>query len=83
LYFYFDTAIVLLVMSVRMRHTRAHTKNRRSHHAMKAVTLGVCDNCSEPRPSHKMCQNCGQYRGRVVVDIVAKKEKETKNSQAK
>ncbi len=67
-----------------MRHTRAHTKNRRSHHAMKAMTLGVCENCSAPRPQHKMCQKCGHYRGRVVTSIVEKKEKEIKkNSQDK
>jgi len=58
-------------MVVRMRHTRAHTANRRSHHALKAQKLAVCE-CGSPRVSHRACPSCGRYRGRVVVDIAAK-----------
>ncbi len=61
-------------MVVRMRHTRAHTANRRSHHALKAHTLALCE-CGSPRVSHRACPNCGRYRGRVVVDLVKKAEK--------
>ncbi|HEV7449638.1 MAG TPA: 50S ribosomal protein L32 [Candidatus Paceibacterota bacterium] len=58
-------------MVVRMRHTRAHTANRRSHHALKAQKLAVCE-CGAPRVSHRACQTCGRYRGRIVVDVAAK-----------
>jgi large subunit ribosomal protein L32 len=58
-------------MVVRMRHTRAHTANRRSHHALKAQKLAVCE-CGAPRVSHRACPSCGRYRGRVVVDVAAK-----------
>ncbi len=58
-------------MEVRMRHTRAHTANRRSHHALKAQKLSVCE-CGAPRVSHRACPSCGRYRGRVVVDVAAK-----------
>ena len=58
-------------MVVRMRHTRAHTANRRSHHALKAQKLSVCE-CGAPRVSHRACASCGRYRGRVVVDFAAK-----------
>ncbi len=61
-------------MVVRMRHTRAHTANRRSHHALRAHTLAVCE-CGHARVSHRACPNCGRYRGRVVVDLVKKAEK--------
>ena len=53
-----------------MRHTRAHTANRRSHHALKAQKLAVCE-CGAPRVSHRACAACGRYRGRVVVDFAA------------
>lgn len=58
-------------MVVRMRHTRAHTANRRSHHALKAQKLAVCE-CGAPRVSHRACAACGRYRGRIVVDVAAK-----------
>ncbi len=58
-------------MVVRMRHTRAHTANRRSHHALKAQTLATCE-CGAVRVSHRACASCGRYRGRVVVDVAKK-----------
>ena len=63
-------------MVVRMRHTRSHTANRRSHHALKAQTLAVCE-CGAPRVSHRACQACGRYKGRVVVDFAAKASAKT------
>ncbi|OGC83326.1 50S ribosomal protein L32 [Candidatus Adlerbacteria bacterium RIFCSPHIGHO2_02_FULL_52_17] len=58
-------------MVVRMRHTRAHTANRRSHHALKAQVLSVCE-CGAARLSHRACASCGRYKGRVVIDHVSK-----------
>jgi ribosomal protein L32 len=56
-----------------MRHTRSHTKNRRSHHALKdnAVTS---DETGTKHLRHRASKD-GRYRGRQVVDAVAKVEK--------
>ena len=67
-------------MVVRMRHTRAHTANRRSHHALKAKTLAVCE-CGAARVSHRACQACGRYKGRVVVNVAAKAQKKAERRQ--
>lgn len=72
-------------MVVRMRHTRAHTANRRSHHALTGPRLSTCAKCSALHLRHKMCANCGTYRGKEVVDVlkkVAKKEKKMKAQAA-
>ena len=60
-------------MVVRMRHTRAHTANRRSHHALKATNLVTCSNCQAMTKSHMVCDACGYYKGKQVIKIKAKK----------
>ena len=76
-------AIVLATMVIRMRHTRAHTKNRRSHHALKAPTLAVCSNCEAKHRPHHMCLECGFYNGKMVVDMTAKKKAREERLAAK
>ena len=66
-----------------MRHTRAHTANRRSHHALKAPTLAACSNCGSQHRPHHMCLECGFYKGRQVIDLKAQKDKRTARMQAK
>jgi large subunit ribosomal protein L32 len=70
-------------MVIRMRHTRAHTKNRRSHHGLKAATLTVCKNCGAEHRPHHMCLECGFYKGRQVMDLSGQKAKREARMQAK
>jgi len=62
-------------MSVRMRHTRAHTANRRSHHALSEARLSTCEKCGAKHLRHRMCAQCGSYRGKEIIDVTAKLEK--------
>jgi large subunit ribosomal protein L32 len=66
-----------------MRHTKSHTGNRRSHHALKAANLSKCSHCGEMHRPHHMCLNCGYYNGRQVMDLVKKKEEREARIQAK
>ena len=61
-------------MVVRMRHTRAHTKNRRSHHALSKPALSK-DEAGNPHMRHRLSKMTGTYRGRKVIDLAAKLEK--------
>ena len=70
-------------MVVRMRHTRAHTANRRSHHALKSKNLVPCQKCDVLREQHKACHNCGDYKGRNVVAKLTKTEKVAKKTAVK
>lgn len=70
-------------MVVRMRHTKGQTGSRRSHHALKAPTLSKCTNCGAEHRPHHMCLNCGFYKGRVVIDLLAKKKGRDERMAAK
>jgi large subunit ribosomal protein L32 len=70
-------------MVIRMRHTRSHTGNRRSHHALKAANLSVCSHCGGQHRPHHMCLECGYYNGRQVMDLSALKAKRDARIQAK
>ncbi|MEI6238453.1 MAG: 50S ribosomal protein L32 [bacterium] len=68
----------------RMRATRAHRDNRRSHHALTGVRLSKCSNCGGVHQSHTVCVTCGYYNGRQVIDVkaaITKKAKKTKEAE--
>ncbi len=65
-------------MVIRMRHTRAHTKNRRSHHALKANTINVDEKTKTSSLRHRVNMETGMYRGRQVIDVVKKIAKAAK-----
>ena len=70
-------------MVVRMRSTRSHTGNRRSHHALANVSFSKCENCKALKRRHTVCSGCGFYRGKKVLDLVKKTEKRQKKEKVK
>lgn len=65
----------------RMRSTRSHTGNRRSHHALDDVRLSKCTNCGSQHIRHTMCDKCGTYKGKKVIDMTAIVAKKTAKKQ--
>lgn len=59
-------------MSVRMRHTSGHTRNRRSHHALKNTNLVVDKESGKLRLPHRLDESTGKYRGKLIVPERAK-----------
>ncbi|OHA40086.1 MAG: 50S ribosomal protein L32 [Candidatus Taylorbacteria bacterium RIFCSPLOWO2_12_FULL_47_20] len=57
-------------MVVRMRSTRSHTNNRRSHDSIKLAALAVCAECGKEKLSRVVCANCGKYNGKTVIDVM-------------
>jgi large subunit ribosomal protein L32 len=68
-------------MVVRMRHTRSHTANRRSHHALSAPKVTVDAKTGGTHLRHRIDMTTGMYKGRKVIDVVKKVAK--KQSKAK
>ncbi|HEV2984882.1 MAG TPA: 50S ribosomal protein L32 [Vicinamibacterales bacterium] len=48
----------------KRRHSKTRTAKRRTHDTLKPVGLSECPHCHEPKPPHRVCANCGYYRGR-------------------
>lgn len=66
-------------MSIRMRNTRGHTGNRRSHHALEATKVVVDKESGNLRLPHHIDEATGMYRGRQIAapsaPRVSKKDK--------
>ncbi|MFT6361041.1 MAG: large subunit ribosomal protein L32 [Candidatus Paceibacteria bacterium] len=68
-------------MVIRMRSTRSHTGNRRSHHALKANTIVTDPDTNTSRLRHRVDMTTGMYRGRQVIDITKLAAKKAKRTQ--
>ncbi|MCE5319141.1 MAG: 50S ribosomal protein L32 [Parachlamydia sp.] len=52
----------------RNRHSNARKNSKRSHHAKKPKQISKCGNCGSPRLPHTLCQSCGAYGNRIMVE---------------
>ena len=66
-------------MSIRMRHTKGHSGNRRSHHALKNRTVVKDKESGNLRLPHRLDEATGMYRGKQIAPAqgvrVAKEKK--------
>ena len=67
----------------KQRHTKSRRNRRRSHLALKEKELSSCPKCGEPILSHRYCANCGFYKDKEVVDVLARLEKKEKKQKEK
>lgn len=66
-----------------MRHTKGKRNRIRSHHALKQARFNVCGQCGKSVLPHIVCQNCGYYRDRKVIDVLAKLDKKDRKKKEK
>ena len=72
-------------MSIRMRHTRGHTNNRRSHHALKSMKVVKDKDSGNLRLPHRLDETTGMYRGQQLFTpkVKAKGMKKSKGVEPK
>jgi large subunit ribosomal protein L32 len=58
-------------MAVPKRKTpRSKTHSRRSANMKLALPAkSICPQCGAAKLPHRVCTNCGTYRGRQVIDV--------------
>lgn len=50
------------------RTSKTRKRMRRSHWKLQAPGIVECPQCHEPKLAHRVCKNCGHYKGRSVVE---------------
>ncbi|MBI5133909.1 MAG: 50S ribosomal protein L32 [Candidatus Taylorbacteria bacterium] len=68
-------------MVVRMRSTRSHTGNRRSHHALKNPALTVDSKTGTVHLRHRASAITGKYKGIVAIDVDKRAQKKAKKAK--
>jgi large subunit ribosomal protein L32 len=59
----------------KRKHSKGRRDRRRSQDALILSNLVACSNCGNKRLPHTVCDNCGYFKGREVVQV--KKEKKS------
>jgi large subunit ribosomal protein L32 len=80
---FFVQCSIVLSMTVRMRHTPSHSKNRRSHHGLKTPNVISCTKCKTDVLPHMICVNCGYYKGKEEINVLKKLTKKEKKQKEK
>ncbi|MGY4689720.1 50S ribosomal protein L32 [Salibacterium sp. K-3] len=50
------------------RSTKTRKNKRRTHHKLTVKGMVECPDCGEMKLSHRICRNCGSYKGDTVVE---------------
>jgi len=53
----------------KKRHSRARQGKRRAAIKLSVQKTVKCENCGQQHFPHRICENCGYYKGQEVVKI--------------
>jgi large subunit ribosomal protein L32 len=54
------------------RHSRARKNKRRANWKLSQPNIALCPECQEPTLPHRVCQSCGTYKGKKIIEVVEK-----------
>lgn len=52
----------------KRKHSKTRRDKRRTHDKAVAPTLYTCPNCKSAAIYHRVCPECGYYRGKLAVE---------------
>ncbi len=48
--------------------SKTRRDKRRTHYKATEPALGACSNCGTSKLMHRVCPECGYYRGKVAIE---------------
>jgi large subunit ribosomal protein L32 len=67
----------------KQRHTHFRRDRARKELELKPKDTKKCEKCGKPKLPHRICPNCGTYKGREYVNTAPKLKKGEKTAVAK
>jgi large subunit ribosomal protein L32 len=53
----------------KSRFSKQRKHKRRTHQKAAIPTLATCSNCGASVQYHRVCPECGHYRGKLAIDM--------------
>lgn len=53
----------------KRRQSRARTGKRRAHDHLVTKPASICPQCGASILPHRVCRECGYYKGREVIEV--------------
>lgn len=57
----------------KRKQSKSRRDKRRANFKLEAPAQSVCPECGEVKLPHRVCLNCGTYKGKTVVVVDADK----------
>ncbi len=51
----------------KRKHSKSRRDKKRTHDKVVPMQLQNCPHCGQPKMPHRVCGNCGYYKGRPVL----------------
>ncbi|KAA3608017.1 MAG: 50S ribosomal protein L32 [Planctomycetota bacterium] len=52
----------------KRRHSKSRARIGRAGIRKSHISLRSCERCGASGPPHTVCENCGHYRGREIIE---------------
>jgi len=58
----------------KKKMSKSKTRMRRAHDALRVPSLSTCPTCGARKLPHRVCGECGHYKGRQVFEVEKEEE---------
>ena len=52
----------------KTRTSKSKVRTRRANHSITAPGMSLCANCGTAKIPHCVCESCGHYKGKQVIE---------------